>query len=97
MRIPTTCGSARWTSGKGPRCNCDGRPECLPRDLVPVAKHNSTLPGDIHIKKGKLRGEVSDGMLCSYKELGMTDNDWPYSIVDGSSCWSLIQTSSPKT
>ena len=52
-------------------------------DLVPVAKHNSTLPGDIHIKKGKLRGEVSDGMLCSYKELGMTDNDWPYSIVDG--------------
>lgn len=52
-------------------------------DLVPVAKHNSTLPGDVHIKKGKLRGEVSDGMLCSYKELGMTDNDWPYSIVDG--------------
>ncbi|MCI5498282.1 MAG: phenylalanine--tRNA ligase subunit beta [Clostridiales bacterium] len=52
-------------------------------DLVPVAKHNSTLPGGIHIKKGKLRGEVSNGMLCSYKELGMTDNDWPYSIVDG--------------
>ncbi len=52
-------------------------------DLVPVAKHNSTLPGDVHIKKGKLRGETSDGMLCSYKELGMTDNDWPHSIVDG--------------
>ncbi len=52
-------------------------------NLVPVAKHNSTLPGDVHIKKGKLRGETSDGMLCSYKELGMTDNDWPHSIVDG--------------
>ena len=52
-------------------------------DLVPVAKHNSTLPGGIHIKKGKLRGEVSNGMLCSYQEMGMTDNDWPYSIVDG--------------
>ena len=52
-------------------------------DLVPVAKHNSTLPGDVHIKKGKLRGEPSNGMLCSYKELGMTDNDWPHSIVDG--------------
>ncbi len=52
-------------------------------DLVPVALHNSTLPGGIHIKKGKLRGEVSNGMLCSYKELGMTDNDWPHSIVDG--------------
>ena len=52
-------------------------------DLVPVAKHNSTLPGGGKITKGKLRGEKSNGMLCSYKELGMTDNDWPYSIVDG--------------
>ena len=52
-------------------------------DLVPVAKHNSTLPGGVHITKGKLRGEESNGMLCSYKELGMTDNDWPYSVVDG--------------
>lgn len=52
-------------------------------DLVPVAKHNSTLPGGVKITKGKLRGEESNGMLCSYKELGMTDNDWPYSTVDG--------------
>lgn len=52
-------------------------------DLVPVAKHNSTLPGGVKITKGKLRGEKSNGMLCSYKEMGMTDNDWPYSIVDG--------------
>ena len=52
-------------------------------DLVPVAKHNSTLPGGVHIKKGKLRGVESNGMLCSYKELGMTDNDWPSSVVDG--------------
>lgn len=52
-------------------------------DLVPVAKHNSTLPGGVKITKGKLRGEKSNGILCSYKELGMTDNDWPYSIVDG--------------
>ena len=52
-------------------------------DLVPVAKDNSTLPGGIHITKGKLRGVESNGMLCSYKELGMTDNDWPYSVVDG--------------
>ena len=52
-------------------------------DLVPVAKDNSTLPGGVHITKGKLRGVESNGMLCSYKELGMTDNDWPYSVVDG--------------
>lgn len=39
-------------------------------DLVPVAQHNSYLPGGIHITKGKLRGVESCGMLCSYKELG---------------------------
>ncbi len=52
-------------------------------DLVPVAKDDSWLPGDVHITAGKLRGEVSNGMLCSYKELGMTDHDWPHSVVDG--------------
>ena len=52
-------------------------------DLVPVAKHDSYLPGGVHITAGKLRGEESNGMLCSYKELGMTDHDWPCSIVDG--------------
>ena len=52
-------------------------------DLVPVAKHNSYLPGGVHITKGKLRGEPSNGMLCSHKELNMTDHDWPWSVVDG--------------
>lgn len=52
-------------------------------DLVPVAKHNSYLPGGIHITKGKLRGEKSNGMLCSLKELGLTVNDFPYAIEDG--------------
>ena len=52
-------------------------------DLVPVAKAGSTLPGGVHIEAGTLRGVASNGMLCSYKELGMTDNDWPHSVVDG--------------
>ena len=52
-------------------------------DLVPVAKHNSYLPGGVHITKGKLRGEKSNGMLCSLKELGLTINDFPYAIEDG--------------
>ena len=52
-------------------------------DLVPVAKHNSYLPGGVHITKGKLRGEMSWGMLCSLKELGLTKNDFPYAIEDG--------------
>ena len=52
-------------------------------DLVPAALHNSWLPGGIHITKGKLRGEVSCGMLCSLNELNLTVNDFPYAIEDG--------------
>ena len=40
-------------------------------DLVPAALHNSWLPGGVHITKGKLRGEVSNGMLCGLEELGL--------------------------
>ena len=56
-------------------------------DLVPVAQHNSYLPGGIHITKGKLRGVESCGMLCSYKELGLTEHDCPEAYADG--IWSL--------
>ena len=52
-------------------------------DLVPAALHNSYLPGGIHITKGKLRGEVSCGMLCSFAELGLTQNDVPEAYADG--------------
>lgn len=52
-------------------------------DLVPVALHDSLLPNGVHITKGKLRGVESNGMLCSYKELGFTSHDWPHSYEDG--------------
>lgn len=52
-------------------------------DVVPVALHNSTLPGGKKIKKGKLRGLESSGMLCSLGELGLTKHDFPYAIEDG--------------
>ena len=52
-------------------------------DLVPAALHNSWLPGDIHITKGKLRGVPSNGMLCSFTELGLTQNDLPGAYEDG--------------
>jgi phenylalanyl-tRNA synthetase beta chain len=52
-------------------------------DIVPVALHNSTLPGGKKIKKGKLRGLESNGMLCSLGELGLTKHDFPYAIEDG--------------
>ena len=52
-------------------------------DLVPAALHNSWLPGGVHITKGKLRGEKSNGMLCSFEELGLTQNDLPGVFADG--------------
>jgi len=52
-------------------------------DYVPVALHGSTLPGGLKIKKGKLRGVVSEGMLCSISELKLTQNDYPHAIEDG--------------
>ena len=51
-------------------------------DLVPVAKHKSLLPGGVKIEKGKLRGVVSNGMLCSLKELGLTaEHDYPEAVI----------------
>ncbi|MCM1530051.1 MAG: phenylalanine--tRNA ligase subunit beta [Alistipes sp.] len=52
-------------------------------DIIPVALDGSTLPGGIKIKKGKLRGVASNGMLCSLGELGLDKRDFPYAIEDG--------------
>ena len=51
--------------------------------LVPAALDNSTLANGVKIKKGKLRGVVSNGMMCSLAELGLTVHDFPYAIEDG--------------
>ena len=50
-------------------------------DLIPVAKHKSTLPGGVKITKGKLRGETSNGMLCSLKELQLDEHNAPYAVI----------------
>ena len=50
-------------------------------DLVPVALHKSTLPGGVKIEKGKLRGVVSNGMLCGLSELGLDERDFPYAVI----------------
>ncbi|MDF1582542.1 MAG: phenylalanine--tRNA ligase subunit beta [Methyloprofundus sp.] len=41
---------------------------------IPAALIGAVLPGDFKIKKSKLRGELSFGMLCSEKELGIADD-----------------------
>ncbi len=55
-----------------------GAPNVKVGQIVPVALHGSTLPGDVHIKKGKLRGVESNGMLCSHEELGISEADLGY-------------------
>ena len=50
-------------------------------DMVPVALHKSTLPGGKKIEKGKLRGVLSNGMLCSLKELNLDERDFPYGVI----------------
>jgi phenylalanyl-tRNA synthetase beta chain len=44
-------------------------------DIVPVALHGSTLPNGLKIKKGKLRGIPSNGMMCSEEELGIAGDE----------------------
>ncbi|MGF6375287.1 phenylalanyl-tRNA synthetase beta chain [Clostridiales Family XIII bacterium PM5-7] len=61
--------------------------------FVPVAVHNSRIPGPLHgqpkveggvkITKGKLRGITSNGMLCSPQELGYADKVAPMVSKDG--------------
>ena len=52
-------------------------------DLVPVALDGATLPGGAEIHTTTFRGELSEGMMCSIKELGLTLHDFPYAIEDG--------------
>ncbi len=56
--------------------------------FVPVALNNATCYNHkdmsyMKIKKGKLRGVPSEGMMCSYEELGLEQSDVPYTNADG--------------
>lgn len=50
-------------------------------DIVPVALHGSTLPGGVKIKKGKLRGVPSNGMMCSEEELGIAGEEQVHGLM----------------
>ena len=52
-------------------------------DIIPVCLDGAVLKNGTKIKKGKLRGVVSEGMLCSVAELGLTTHDFPYAVEDG--------------
>lgn len=50
-------------------------------DIVPVALHGSSLPNGVKIKKGKLRGIVSNGMMCSAEELGIAGEEQVHGLM----------------
>ena len=50
---------------------------------VPAALSPAKLPGGVVIKAGKLRGVESNGMLCSFNELALTEHDCPGKYADG--------------
>ena len=52
-------------------------------EICPVCLHKSTLPGGVKITRGKLRGVVSDGMMCSFQELGLDHGCVPYACGNG--------------
>ena len=51
-----------------------GAPNLEPGQLVPVAMVGAQLPGGLTIQPAELRGQMSYGMLCSAKELGLGDD-----------------------
>jgi phenylalanyl-tRNA synthetase beta chain len=72
-RLNVVCGAANVTAGR----------------KYPFAPVGATLPGGLRIEKRKLRGETSEGMLCSARELGLGQ--------DGEGIWELETEADPGT
>ena len=72
-RLNVVCGAANVSAGR----------------KYPFAPVGATLPGGLHIEERKLRGEKSQGMLCSARELGLGQ--------DGDGLWELQTDAAPGT
>ncbi len=60
--------------GSGTTTVVCGAPNVVAGMVVPYAPSGATLPGGFTLERRKIRGVVSDGMLCSPKELGLGDD-----------------------
>lgn len=60
-----------------------GAPNIAAGQKVIVALPGAVLPGDFKIKKSKLRGHESNGMICSLQEIGISENVIPKKYADG--------------
>lgn len=60
-----------------------GAPNIAADQKVIVALPNSRIAGNVKIKRGKMRGEVSEGMICALQELGFSDSVVPKEFADG--------------
>ena len=68
--LSVVCGAQNFKSG----------------DKVALAQVGATLPGDFKIKRSKIRGEESCGMLCSEKELALADESAGHNGAAGRLC-----------
>jgi phenylalanyl-tRNA synthetase beta chain len=60
-----------------------GAPNVAAGQHVPVAVIGATLPGGMTIKKSKIRGQPSCGMICSESELGLSEEGSGIMVLSG--------------